>query len=103
MASLPSATFYITPYLGNSTRKAQLINGIVNINFTASEIGNASVTASYNVAKHTHFFRIIPSDSFSALQKLINENTNGTLSLTHGYHYYADWDAHLKLIRLLIL
>ena len=95
MASLPSATFYITPYLGNSTRKAQLINGIVNINFTASEIGNASVTASYNVAKHTHFFRIIPSDSFSALQKLINENTNGTLSLTHGYHYYADWDAHL--------
>jgi len=96
MASLPSVTFYITPYLGNSTRKAQLINGIINVYFTAgNETGDARITASFNVANHTHKFRIIPWDSFSALQKLINENKNGSLSLNHSFHYYPEYDAHL--------
>ena len=94
-ANLPNVIFNITPYLGNSTKTAMLKKGIVSVNFTARELGYPSIDAKFNIKNKTHYFRVIPIDSFSALQKLITENTNGTLYLNSSYHYYPEWDSHL--------
>ena len=95
VSKLPSIIFNTKASSGNISNASAISNGVFDVSYVANEIDEVYITVYYSTASQTNKFRIIPSDSFSALQKLISECNETVLKLNHSYHYYPDWDSHL--------
>ena len=75
--------------------EATLIDGVAELEFIGDGIGPGYQEMScYNVNEEFYFNVSCDDDSFTALQKLIN-NANGKVVLQHDYRYY-DYDEKLK-------
>ena len=75
--------------------EATLIDGVAELEFIGDGIGPGYLEAScYNVNEEFYFNVSCDDDSFTALQKLI-DNANGKVVLQHDYRYY-DYDEKLK-------
>uniref|UniRef100_UPI00386BFD24 right-handed parallel beta-helix repeat-containing protein n=1 Tax=Methanobrevibacter sp. TaxID=66852 RepID=UPI00386BFD24 len=75
--------------------EATLIDGVAELEFIGDGIGSGYLEMScYNVNEEFYFNVSCDDDSFTALQKLIN-NANGKIVLQHDYRYY-DYDEKLK-------
>ncbi|WP_295115897.1 right-handed parallel beta-helix repeat-containing protein, partial [uncultured Methanobrevibacter sp.] len=75
--------------------EATLIDGVAELEFIGDGIGSGYLEMScYNVNEEFYFNVSCDDDSFTALQKLIN-NANGKIVLQHDYMYY-DYDEKLK-------
>ena len=75
--------------------EATLIDGVAELEFIGDGIGPGYLEMScYNVNEEFYFNVSCDDDSFTALQKLIN-NANGKIVLQHDYRYY-DYDEKLK-------
>ena len=101
ISNLPPITLNVTGLNGIvSTANTTITKGfgdkfIFDSNDVANNVG---VTAKFtDYFTDDYKFKIVPEDSFSALQKLAGETENGgVLNLTHGYHYYPEYDSAYK-------
>ena len=75
--------------------EATLIDGIAQLEFIGDGIRHGYLEMScYNVTEELYFDVSCDDDSFTALQKLIN-NATGKIVLQHDYKYY-DYDGNFK-------
>ena len=95
--NLPSVYLTLTSTNGELNTTNVTINRGASNDFiftSTNNYSNASVTATYpGYVSDTHYFKIIPDDSYCALAKLIDE-AEDVLNLTHGYHYYPEYDGN---------
>lgn len=89
-------TFNLSCVCGDiNISKATLIDGIAQLEFIGDAMGPGYLeTSYYNVNEDIYFNVSCDDDSFTALQKLIN-NAKGNIVLQHDYRYY-DYDEKLK-------
>lgn len=84
-------------YLGGDVNvsEAELVDGISKFEFRGYDFESGYLIASYYDVNEELFFNVsCDDDSFTALQKLI-DNANGKVVLQHDYKYY-DYDEKLK-------
>ena len=84
-------------YLGGDVNvsEAELVDGISKFEFTGYDFESGYLIASYYDVNEELFFNVsCDEDSFTALQKLI-DNANGKVVLQHDYRYY-DYDEKYK-------
>ncbi len=84
-------------YLGGDVNvsEAELVDGISKFEFRGYDFESGYLIASYYDVNEELFFNVsCDEDSFTALQKLI-DNANGKVVLQHDYKYY-DYDEKLK-------
>ena len=92
-SKLPSVVFDTNVTSGNIISNASRLNdGLFYVDYLPTQYGYVNITVNYSTGSYTLKINIVPDDSFSALQSLINQTVTGVLNLTHGYKYYEDID-----------
>ncbi len=92
-SDLPYIPFNVTS--SSQINNVSIENGEVYVNFTTTENGDVEVTLSYMDVSYTHVFTSAAVDSFTSLQRIIDQSSDRIINLTMDYHYYNDTDEWL--------
>ncbi len=92
---LPDINFNVTSTSAEILNVSDFENGAVDVTFKTTKPGIVDITFNYLNTTHTFNFVSIADDSFTALQLLIDQSTDGSINLECDYHYYNETDGPL--------
>ena len=92
-SNLPFIPFNVTS--SSQLNDVSIEDAEVLVNFTSTQYGEVEVTLSYMNASFTQVFLSAAIDSFSSLQRIIDQSPDRIVNLTMNYHYYNETDGWL--------